>query len=232
MQYAQPAKRTRRPGARVQFDVPTHVALGCGIGGEYIAAERAGFNTIAVWDKCPANKAVLDQVTDAHVVCDDISNAGHVADIRKRTRGPVHLVTCSWSCKPNTSLNANASSTDHRLRDALLFVQRACELEPLMILCENVPGIFLPKRKEHLSAIRRIFNKHGYHVETATMDSNRLGSPMRRDRAYILASRITTTALQETAAAVRLRPRMPISHWWPNAKANRCSPRAAACCWA
>jgi len=69
------------------------------------------------------------------------------------------------------------------------FIDLAKELQPKIIVAENVKGLLMGKAKDYVGEIGKAFDKAGYHVDKWLLDSSKMGVPQRRERVFFIAIR-------------------------------------------
>ena len=136
-----------------------------------------------MWDKCPANAAILQRKFPDSVVID--------ADVREsqRTRdvpdAPAITTVC-FMCTPSSTLKRqNPHDHKHWVNDEML--QRAIDVDSQTILIENVMA-FLHAGKpagQHIRRAKRKLRKHGYKVNVYMMNSG-VWTGCSRPRCFIL----------------------------------------------
>ena len=69
------------------------------------------------------------------------------------------------------------------------FIDLAKELQPKIVIAENVKGLLLGNAKEYVRKIYREFEKAGYYVQHFLLDASKMGVPQRRERVFFIAMR-------------------------------------------
>jgi len=111
-----------------------HVSLFSGIGGIDIAAEWAGFRTIAQVERDPYCLKILERHWPGVHRCREIR------DFPDKDYGAVTLVSGGFPCQPFSAAGKRRGKEDDRyLWPEMLRVIR--EIKPRWVLAENVPGI-------------------------------------------------------------------------------------------
>ena len=71
------------------------------------------------------------------------------------------------------------------------FIDLAKELQPKVVIAENVKGLMMGTAKEYVKKIYKLFKDSGYQlkVEPYLLDSSKMGVPQRRQRVFFIALR-------------------------------------------
>lgn len=69
------------------------------------------------------------------------------------------------------------------------FIDLAKELQPKVVVAENVKGLLLGVAKEYVRKIYAEFDKAGYYVQHFLLDASKMGVPQRRERVFFIAFR-------------------------------------------
>jgi len=69
------------------------------------------------------------------------------------------------------------------------FIDLAKELQPKVIVAENVKGLLLGAAKEYVIKIYEKFDKAGYYCQHFLLDASKMGVPQRRERVFFIALR-------------------------------------------
>lgn len=69
------------------------------------------------------------------------------------------------------------------------FIDLAKELQPKVVVAENVKGLLLGNAKEYVRKIYREFDLAGYYVQHWLLDASKMGVPQRRERVFFIALR-------------------------------------------
>ena len=69
------------------------------------------------------------------------------------------------------------------------FIDLAKELQPKVVVAENVKGLLLGAAKEYVIKIYEEFDKAGYYCQHFLLDASKMGVPQRRERVFFIALR-------------------------------------------
>ena len=71
------------------------------------------------------------------------------------------------------------------------FIDLAKELQPKVVIAENVSGMMMGKAKEYVKKVYKEFKKAGYQlkIEPYLLDASKMGVPQRRKRVFFIALR-------------------------------------------
>lgn len=69
------------------------------------------------------------------------------------------------------------------------FIDLAKELQPKVVVAENVKGLLMGNAKEYVGKIGASFDDAGYYVDKWLLDSSVMGVPQRRERVFFIAIR-------------------------------------------
>lgn len=69
------------------------------------------------------------------------------------------------------------------------FIDLAKELQPKVVVAENVKGLLIGEAKQYVIQIYREFAKAGYNVQHWLVDASDVGVPQRRERVFFIALR-------------------------------------------
>ena len=160
---------------------PTHVDLFAGIGGFSIAAQWAGFRTIAHAEVDADASSILRHHWPA------IPNLGDVTKIHGNTLESVDLVTAGVPCQPTSYAGGRRGSSDDRWLwpDTLRIVS---ELQPRFCLFENPPAILTLEAGRAFNRIVSELHSLGYAVWWEVVPAAAVGAGHLRERLFIVAS--------------------------------------------
>ena len=69
------------------------------------------------------------------------------------------------------------------------FIDLAKELQPKVVVAENVKGLLLGNAKEYVRKIYREFDQAGYYCQHWLLDASKMGVPQRRERVFFVCFR-------------------------------------------
>ena len=69
------------------------------------------------------------------------------------------------------------------------FIDLAKELQPKVVVAENVKGLLLGNAKEYVRKIYREFDQAGYYCQHWLLDASKMGMPQRRERVFFICLR-------------------------------------------
>lgn len=69
------------------------------------------------------------------------------------------------------------------------FIDLANELQPKVVVAENVKGLLLGNAKEYVRKIYNEFDKAGYYCQHFLLDASKMGVPQRRERVFFICLR-------------------------------------------
>lgn len=69
------------------------------------------------------------------------------------------------------------------------FIDLAKELQPKVVVAENVKGLLLGAAKEYVRRIYKAFYEAGYYCQHFLLDASKMGVPQRRERVFFIALR-------------------------------------------
>lgn len=69
------------------------------------------------------------------------------------------------------------------------FIDLAKELQPKVIIAENVKGLLLGNAREYVRNIYKAFDNAGYYCQHFLLDASKMGVPQRRERVFFISLR-------------------------------------------
>lgn len=69
------------------------------------------------------------------------------------------------------------------------FIDLAKELQPKVVVAENVKGLLLGSAKEYVRRIYKAFDEAGYYCQHFLLDASKMGVPQRRERVFFICLR-------------------------------------------
>jgi len=177
---------------------PTVIDLFAGAGGLSSSLEAVGWQSLAVVDNDPAAVDTLranqarGHLKNARIVQADIRDVAAADLCPDDTR--LDLLAGGPPCQPFSSAGRLQAFDDPRGNLFREFVRLAEELKPRFLLFENVAGLVTAKTPDGevggvLRCIQGEFERIGYFCRFDLLNAADFGSPQRRVRLYMLASR-------------------------------------------
>lgn len=192
-------------------DIPSVIDLFCGAGGLSGAFERAGFCTVAAVDIESDCIATLEATKQAKLPIVGSRRSyleganflrSDIRDVRKADLAPLgsapdwrpDILAGGPPCQPFSSAGAGLGLNDPRGQLFKHFVRLASELQPRIVLFENVAGLVTAKGSDGqpggvLRLIQRRFEEVGYACRFALLNAADFGASQRRVRLYMIASK-------------------------------------------
>ena len=160
----------------------THLSLFSGIGGIDVAAEWAGFETVAMVEWEPYPRAVLAKNFPKATLWGDVREV-KADDVRRLLAGrPLHLLSGGYPCQPFSLAGRRAGEEDERhMWPHMLRLIR--ELRPAWVVGENVKGHISLGLDEVLSDLEN----EGYRARAFVLPASAAGAPHRRERVFVVA---------------------------------------------
>jgi len=69
------------------------------------------------------------------------------------------------------------------------FIDLAKELQPKVVVAENVKGLLMGEAKQYVIKIYNAFDKAGYYCQHFLLDASKMGVPQKRERVFFIALR-------------------------------------------
>lgn len=175
----------------------THLSLFSGIEGIGLAAEAAGFVTVACCEADPFARSVIRQHwPDRHIWWDvrHVTRRKVIKLLYKRgwlrrdpAYGPlIDLLSGGFPCQPFSLAGRRHGQHDDRYLWPEMH-RISGELNPRWLLGENVRGLLSIDAGRIFGAILRDMATLGYRVGWAVYGANAIGAPHRRNRVFLLA---------------------------------------------
>jgi DNA (cytosine-5)-methyltransferase 1 len=159
----------------------THLSLFTGIGGIDLAAEWAGFETVAMVERDKFCQQVLAKRFPNVPIYDDVT----IFDGYKYEK-EIDLLSAGFPCQPHSLAGKRKASSDER--DLWGEVVRILgEAKPRFFLGENVPGLLTSESGRFFGRILNDLESLGYRVGWATYGAKDIGAVHRRNRVFIVA---------------------------------------------
>lgn len=165
----------------------THLSLCSGIGGLDLAAEWAGFKTVA--------QCEIDDYA-SRVLAKRFSGVPNLHDIRTVTNrrlaeyginaAEITVISAGFPCQPYSLAGKGLGDSDER--DLWGEVARVIgELKPKWFVGENTPGLFARENQRYFRRILNDLTALGYSVGWGIWGAVDVGAPHKRDRVFIVA---------------------------------------------
>jgi DNA (cytosine-5)-methyltransferase 1 len=159
----------------------THLSLFTGIGGIDLAAEWAGFETVAMVERDKFCQQVLAKRFPNVPIYDDVTTFDGY-----KYEKEIDLLSAGFPCQPHSLAGKRKASGDER--DLWGEVVRILgETKPRFFLGENVPGLLTSESGRFFGRILNDLESLGYCVGWATYGAKDIGAVHRRNRVFIIA---------------------------------------------
>lgn len=168
--------RVARGEFKLTPNEPTHVDLCAGIGGFSIAAERAGFRTIAHAETDPFCSRVLRKHWPT------IVNLGNLESVQLPERYAT-LLTAGWPCQDISIAGTGAGLAGARSGLWRHVFRIVDESRPLVCVFEQSPML----RSRGYATVSMDLERIGYRVRPFVVDARLFGANQGRVRAYLVA---------------------------------------------
>ncbi len=164
-----------------------HLSLCSGIGGLDLAAEWAGFRTVA--------QCEIDEYA-SKVLAKNFKGVPNLHDIRTVTNGrlaeygirvdEITVISAGFPCQPYSLAGKGKGDRDER--DLWGEVARVLgELRPRWFVGENTPGLFARENQRYFRRIISDLAALGYSVGWGIWGACNVGAPHKRDRVFLMA---------------------------------------------
>lgn len=163
----------------------THVSLFSGVGGLDLAAEWAGFTTLAFCERDSYCQQVLRKHWPDVPIFDDVREVTADA-LREAGIDRVDLLSGGFPCQPFSFAGQRRGADDERhLWPEMCRIIR--EVRPRWVLAENVRGLLSIDSGRTFGAILRDLASLGYRVGWCVYGARDVGAPHKRERVFIVA---------------------------------------------
>lgn len=165
----------------------THLSLCSGIGGLDLAAEWAGFRTVAQCEIDDYASKVLAKNFKGVPNLHDIRTVtvGRVAELGIAP-GTITVISAGFPCQPYSLAGKGKGDSDER--DLWGEVARVLgELRPKWFVGENTPGLFARENQRYFRRVLNDLTALGYNVGWGIWGACDVGAPHKRDRVFIVA---------------------------------------------
>ena len=178
----------------------THVSLCSGIGGIDLAAEWAGFTTVA--------QCEIDEYA-SKVLAKNFKGVPNLHDIRTVTNArlmeygidpaSITVLSAGFPCQPYSLAGKGKGDGDER--DLWGEVARCIgEIKPRWFVGENTPGLFARANQRYFKRILADLAALGYSVSWGIWGACDVGAPHRRDRVFIVGRNVSDAAVERFGA--------------------------------
>lgn len=173
----------------------THVSLCSGIGGIDLAAEWAGFTTVA---QCEIDEYASKVLAKNFKGVPNLHDIRTVTNARLREHGidpnGITVLSAGFPCQPYSLAGKGKGDGDER--DLWGEVARCIgEIKPRWFVGENTPGLFARANQRYFKRILADLAALGYSVSWGIWGACDVGAPHRRDRVFIVG-KISDTACE------------------------------------
>jgi DNA (cytosine-5)-methyltransferase 1 len=177
----------------------THLSLFTGIGGIDLAAEWAGFETVAMVERDKFCQQVLAKRFPNVPIYDDVTTFDGY-----KYEKEIDLLSAGFPCQPHSLAGKRKASSDER--DLWSEVVRILgETKPRFFLGENVPGLLTSESGRFFGRILNDLESLGYCVGWATYGAKDIGAVHRRNRVFIVAYSSSEPRLQANTTIISKR---------------------------
>lgn len=165
----------------------THMSLCSGIGGIDLAAEWAGFRTIAQCETDEYASKVLAKNFKGVPNLHDIRTVGNERLAEQGIdRGAITVLSAGFPCQPYSLAGKGKGDGDER--DLWGEVARCIgEIKPRWFVGENTPGLFARANQRYFKRILADLAALGYSVSWGIWGTCDVGAPHQRKRVFIVA---------------------------------------------
>ena len=159
----------------------THASLFSGIGGIDLAAEWAGFRTVAQVERDLSCLKVLERYWP------NVHRCREIRDFPDQDYGAITLVSGGFPCQPFSAAGKRRGKEDDRyLWPEMLRVIR--EVAPRWVLAENVPGILSLEQGILFEHLLNDLEASGYEIGPPLLiPASGVGANHRRERVFVVA---------------------------------------------
>lgn len=159
----------------------THLSLFSGIGGIDLAAEWAGFESVAMVERDKYCQKILAKNFPNTKIHDDVTTFNAT-----EYRGKIDLLSGGFPCQPHSLAGQRKASADERdLWDEVVRIIR--DTQPKWFLGENVRGLLSSESGKFFGRILNDLESLGYRVGWCLYGAKDIGAVHRRERVFIVA---------------------------------------------
>lgn len=165
----------------------THLSLCSGIGGLDLAAEWAGFKTVA---QCEIDDYASKVLAKNFKGVPNLNDIRTVTNERLREYGVdpagITVISAGFPCQPYSLAGKGLGDSDSR--DLWGEVARVLgEVKPRWFVGENTPGLFARENQRYFRRVLDDLTALGYSVGWGIWGACDIGAPHKRDRVFIVA---------------------------------------------
>jgi DNA (cytosine-5)-methyltransferase 1 len=166
-----------------------------GAGGLSLGLTNAGFQPVFAFDADPYACETYRRNLGGHVTqTDALALSARVICEKVRIKpGDLTLVCGGPPCQ-GFSTQRRGMPQDSRNDLVISFATLAADLNPAVILIENVPGLLGERGRDYIHKVAQALEKRGYQHTSRILDAADYGVPQHRLRAFILAWQPTRAA--------------------------------------
>lgn len=169
---------------------PTVVDLCCGAGGFSWGFMQAGYNVLLGVDTCRnALATYAANISGAKTACLDVTGKKTLQTIQTELDGKTPDVVIAGPPCQGFSRAGPRKPDDPRNKVLAATVKRAVQLQPKVIVIENVLFLRGPAFSHHLRSARGIVRRAGYRSAYAVIDSRSFGVAQTRQRIVFIAAK-------------------------------------------
>lgn len=159
----------------------THLSLFSGIGGIDLAAEWAGFESVAMVERDKYCQKILAKNFPNTKIHDDVTTLN-----ANEYRGKIDLLSAGFPCQPHSLAGKRQASGDERdLWSEVVRIIR--DSQPRWFLGENVRGLLSSESGKFFGRILDDLEEMGYRVGWCLYGAKDIGAVHRRERVFIVA---------------------------------------------
>ena len=178
----------------------THLSLCSGIGGIDLAAEWAGFTTVA---QCEIDDYASKVLAKNFKGVPNLHDIRTVTNARLREHGidpaSITVLSAGFPCQPYSLAGKGKGDGDER--DLWGEVARCIgEIKPRWFVGENTPGLFARVNQRYFKRILADLTALGYSVSWGIWGACDVGAPHRRDRVFIVGRNVSDAAVERFGA--------------------------------
>lgn len=164
------------------------LSLFAGIGGLDLGLERAGWTCVGQVEVDPFCRRVLAKHWP------DVFQWGDIRlldpEVIRARCGPIEALVGGFPCQDASVAGKGAGMAGHRTGLWREFHRLIVALRPLLVVCENVPGL----RTRGADRVLDDLESAGYAAAPIVVGARHVGAPHRRDRVWIVGRRVADAA--------------------------------------